>query len=89
MLALSGGGIHALGSYEQEAGSSVLFEHCSADCALAVEAVYREQIGLGVTRRQKPRLRGHWRQLVQGMVGMHSLKPPPPASPKAPYLPRC
>ncbi|OLP76112.1 hypothetical protein AK812_SmicGene43996 [Symbiodinium microadriaticum] len=26
-----GGGIHAPGSYEQEAGSSVLFEHCSAD----------------------------------------------------------
>ena len=48
MLAPSGGGIHASGSYEQEAGSSALFEHCSADCALAVEAVYREQIGIWV-----------------------------------------
>ena len=27
------------GSYQQEAGSSVLFEHCSADSALAVENV--------------------------------------------------
>ncbi|CAE7943755.1 unnamed protein product, partial [Symbiodinium sp. KB8] len=46
--AMLGGGIRASGSYEQEAGSSVLFEHCSADRALAVEAVYREQIGLYV-----------------------------------------
>ena len=27
------------GSYQQEAGSSVLFEHCSADSALVVESV--------------------------------------------------
>ena len=34
-----GGGLHASGGYQQEAGSSVLFEHCSADSALAVENV--------------------------------------------------
>ena len=34
-----GGGLQASGSYQQEAGSSVLFEHCSADSALAVENV--------------------------------------------------
>ncbi|CAE7211480.1 unnamed protein product, partial [Symbiodinium microadriaticum] len=28
---LDGGGLHASGGYQQEAGSSVLFEHCSAD----------------------------------------------------------
>ena len=49
-MANQGGGLHAPSSYEQEAGSSVLFEHCSAGRTLAAEAVdeYREQIALGV-----------------------------------------
>ena len=34
-----GGGLHAKSGYQQEVGSSVLFEHCSAHRALAVEKV--------------------------------------------------
>ena len=34
-----GGGLHVSGSYQQEALSSVHFEHCLADSALAVEDV--------------------------------------------------
>ena len=63
--------------HEQEAGSSVLFEHCSAGRTLAVEAVdeYREQIGLCV---RSLGCMGHWRLLVKGMASTHSLKPPAP-----------
>ena len=37
--AYPGGGLHAKGGYQQEAGSSVLFEHCSANGTSAVEDV--------------------------------------------------
>ena len=36
-----GGGLHTKGGYQQEAGSSVLFEHCSAKGTLAVEDVHK------------------------------------------------
>ena len=39
MLVRQGGGLLAIAGYQQEAGSSVLFEHCSAKGALAVENV--------------------------------------------------
>ena len=39
MLVPQGGGLFAFGGYQQEAGSSVLFEYCSAKGALAVEDV--------------------------------------------------
>ena len=37
--AYPGGGLYAKGGYQQEAGSSVLFEHCSANGTPAVEDV--------------------------------------------------
>ncbi|CAE7269750.1 unnamed protein product, partial [Symbiodinium necroappetens] len=44
-----GGGLRAYGGYRQEAGSSVLFENCSADRALAVENVDERCVGGGAS----------------------------------------